>query len=472
MHANTYRGYTSRASPHVPGASAGVRDGWQKRPFLRDRWLTGLCFLLVAASLRQARAQTRPDPFASEVVAVRAKHIETVSKGVMNDGIILIRNGKITAVGTDVKIPVGARVLRADTVMPGIVGAYSQIGLSAVAAPAAPAGFGGGGGGAARSVANPHFKVRDELYPFDENYARLLRSGVTTLALAPGGRGIAGQGVVVRPQAESAEKMPVVPDSPLTINFAPNTQTIQLIRNTFEDALPQPDEDPNGFGSELPPGEEPTGKDDPDPTQGRRRPRPQGGRGPVGNNPATGTPEQRREPVTRALQGIIPTYITCSDPASVLYLLPLLQPYTTLKLVYVVSGAETYKVAEPLGQKKASVILLAELTMEPLTTNRINIPAILAKAGAKVALRPPTDSPEGYQLLRYQVGELIKMGLDRDTALKSITLTPAEMLGIASRVGSIETGRDANLILLDGDPFLTTSRIRTVLLEGKTAYEE
>src|SRR5262249_43520558 len=131
-----------------------------------------------------------------------------------------------------------------------------------------------------------------------------------------------------------------------------------------------------------------------------------------------------------------------------------------------------YKVAKPLGEKKASVVLLAELTNEPLTVNRLNLPAILAKAGAKIALRPPNDSPEGYQVLRYQVGELIKSGLDRDAALRSITLAPAEMLGLASRIGSIETGRDANLILLDGDPFQPTSRIRTVLLEGKIAYEE
>ncbi len=421
------------------------------------------CLSLAVAGGSSASAQARPDPFGEEVIAIRARHIETVGKGVIDDGIIVIRNGKITAVGKDAKIPLGARILLADTVMPGIVGAYSQIGLS-------PAGAAAG----ARAVANPHYRALDELYPYDENYARLARYGVTTLALAPGGRGIAGQGAIVRTQAESIDKMPLGPNGPLSVGFAPNTQTIDLIRQTFDSARPPavgPGGTPRGVSSPQPGEPSAPGNDETQAAQ-RQRQR-QGQRRPAGAaGPVTGSQDARREPIVRALSGATPTFFTCPDPSSVVSLLTLLQPYDTLKPVYILASVESDRVAALLGGKKASLILAAALTLEPLTTNRINIPAILAKAGAKIALRPAADSPEGYSTLRYQVAELMRAGLDRDTALRSITLAPAEMLGVADRLGSIELGRDANLILLDGDPFLPASHIRIVLLEGKTVYEE
>ncbi|MCS6862641.1 MAG: hypothetical protein NZT92_20240, partial [Abditibacteriales bacterium] len=102
------------------------------------------------------------DPFAEEVLAVKAQRIETVSQGAMENGVIVIRNGRIAAIGKDVKIPVGAKIIEAHTVMPGIVGVYSQIGLSrdapTVTLPAGGGRFGGrlsGGGGEGGAASNP-----------------------------------------------------------------------------------------------------------------------------------------------------------------------------------------------------------------------------------------------------------------------------------------------------------------------------
>ena len=180
----------------------------------------------------------------------------------------------------------------------------------------------------------------------------------------------------------------------------------------------------------------------------------------------------RRAPVTRAILGETSAIITCPDAASVLYLLPLLQPYDMLKPSFVISTAETIQVTSALGAIKAGVILPAALTLEPLTRNRLNMPAIFAKAGAKIALRPFEDSPEGYASLRYQVAELVHYGLNRDIALRAITLSPAEMLGVSDRLGSIDVGRDGSLLLLDADPLEPGSRVRTVLLEGRTVFED
>lgn len=432
-----------------------------------------------ALFLASGGAQAAPpaDPFGEEVVAIRAKHIETISKGVIENGVILVRNGKIAAIGKDVKIPVGATILIADTVMPGLVGVDSRIGLTGgLAADPAPGPVRGGGAGqfagAARGVANPHFRVADELYPFDANYARLARAGVTTLALSPSGSAISGQGAVIRPVGDTVEAMTVVPGALLSVSFAANTQTIDLIRSTFEGVRPQPDLNlDDGSDPFAPPfSAQNEASDAGDDTQGRRQ-RP-GGRGtPGAAGPATGNAEERRAPVLKAFNGTIPTFINCPDDASVSYALPLFQAFATLKPVYILNAPDSYRIAYALGAKKASVILSAALVLEPLTTNRINLPAILSKAGAKIACRPPTDDVEGYRGLRFKMGELVKYGLDREVALRAITLTPAEMLGVSDRVGSLDVGRDGNLLLLTGDPLEAGSRLTRVLLEGKVVYE-
>ncbi len=69
------------------------------------------------------------------------------------------------------------------------------------------------------------------------------------------------------------------------------------------------------------------------------------------------------------------------------------------------------------------------------------------------------------------MGELVRAGLDRDTALRAVTLSPAEMLGLDYRLGSLQPGRDANLVILDGDVFDARAGIQRVLIEGKTVYD-
>jgi hypothetical protein len=416
--------------------------------------------LALSCAAGAAQAQARPDPFAESLVAIRARRIETISHGTINNRIIVIRGGKITAVSADAKVPVGAKVLQADTVMPGIVGAYSQMGITNAAVTAA------------RS--DPHLRVSDELYPWDDSYHRLLRAGVTSLALLPTGRGFPGQGAVVRTEAAAADKMPLMPNGPLAIDFSPNTQTIEVIRTTLQSARPPAPAQTAASGNAArpapspdPPDEEPGA--DPDQVRGQRRRQPGAGpRPPVTNASA----DAKRAPVVRAVTGETPTIIVCPDAASVPHLLPLLKGYDTLKPVFVLSSADIWQAAPAFGGVKASVVLPAALSYEPLTRKRLNMPAIFAKAGAKVALRPPHDSPEGYLTLRYQLGELVKFGLDRAMALRAVTLSPAEMLGIADRVGSIDVGRDGNLILLDADVLDPVARVRTVLLEGRVVYEE
>ena len=425
---------------------------------------------LLLGTLPRMAGAAPPDPFANDVKAIKANHIITVSSGIIENGVILVRNGKIVTVckSADVKIPFGTPILHCDTAIPGIVGVTLQMGLSGGgAAPAA-------GGAAARAVANPHFRVVDELYAFDETWPRLVREGVTTLSLVPNGTAIAGQGAVIKPVGATAAEMVVAPNAMLSVQFAANTQTMDLIRSTFEGVRPQPvdpNADPLGdmLGDEAPaPPLEVDSQSAPQVRRGQGR----GGARPGGApGPATGNQLARTEPVLKAFNGAITTLIVCPDNASVAYALPLFAAFEKLDPVFILQATDSNRVAALLGTKNRAVVLPAALQVEPLTTNRVNVVAEFAAAGAKIACRPQTDDVEGYRTLRLQMGQLVKAGLDPDIALSAITLAPARMLGIASRVGSIAAGRDANILLLDGGPFEPTTRIRKVLLEGKVAYD-
>jgi imidazolonepropionase-like amidohydrolase len=109
--------------------------------------------------------------------------------------------------------------------------------------------------------------------------------------------------------------------------------------------------------------------------------------------------------------------------------------------------------------------------LQPFTRRDRNLPAEFVAAGAKLAFVPRSDSQAAYRSWLTDVGSVVRFGLDREVALRALTLEPAEVLGVADRVGSLAAGKDANLILLDGDPLEPATRIQMVILDGKNVYE-
>jgi hypothetical protein len=130
---------------------------------------------------------------------------------------------------------------------------------------------------------------------------------------------------------------------------------------------------------------------------------------------------------------------------------------------------DLYEVIDRLGEGGARVILSPEITLQPFTRRERNLPAEVVSAGAALALVPRSDG--SHATWRADVGHLIRAGLDQQMALRAMTLEPAEVLGLGERLGSIEAGKDANLVLLDGEPFAPGTKIQMVLLEGQNVYE-
>ncbi|MHA2254193.1 MAG: amidohydrolase family protein, partial [Candidatus Kariarchaeaceae archaeon] len=95
---------------------------------------------------------------------------------------------------------------------------------------------------------------------------------------------------------------------------------------------------------------------------------------------------------------------------------------------------------------------------------------VLAKAGVKVALQTDSLTPMNYfPLLPISV---IKEGLSKEEALKCVTINPAEILGLDNRIGSLDPGKDADLVIWDGHPFDYYSKVETVFINGEEVYSK
>jgi len=194
-----------------------------------------LCILLCGLSIEAA---------AEDVIAIKADRIDTVTSGVIENGIIVIADGKIKAIGNDIEIPEAAEIIEVPdkTIFPGLVNPSSRIGLSQSAT---------GGPGS-----NPHYRVVDELYPHQDQYKRVLGAGFTTIGLLPGGKGsamyypgygyffsggspstgITGQGAIVRPTGRSPEEMIVVESGFVMIHFQANDKVKSVIKSALDSA--------------------------------------------------------------------------------------------------------------------------------------------------------------------------------------------------------------------------------------------
>ena len=368
---------------------------------------------------------------AEEIIAIKADRVDTVTSGVIENGIIVIAEGKIKAIGNDVEIPEAAEVIEMPdkTIFPGLVNPSSRIGLSQPAT-----------GGPA---SNPHYRIVDELYPHQDQYKRILGAGFTTIGLLPGERGflryysgygyifsgsspstgITGQGAIVRPTGQKPEEMIVAESGFLMIHFQANDKVKNVIKSALDSAKSK-----------------------------------------------TSSTDPKDQPLINALQGKVPTFVMCNSPGEMLHLIKLLEPYDKMKLV-LIAGSETYRIANELVKKKIPVVLPAQIDFETSTLTRINVPRMLAEAEVKIALRPENDNVRGYEDFLRKVAELVKSGLDPQIAKKAITINPAEMMAIDYRLGNLDVGKDANLLILSGDLLDVGTKIDKVMIEGKIVYE-
>jgi len=384
-------------------------------------------------------------PGIAEVTAVKAGKILTISGEPITDGVILIENGKIVEIGTGIEIPEDAAVIDAgkSVVMPGLVDASAVQPVR-------------GDLNEQSSEITPTLRISDALDPQSKALKRVVQTGVTTLFVSPGRQNvIGGLGVVVKPAGKIPQQMIVKDEAALRIvmdldstegnripwreppiNFyyrRPGTRMaiIWMLRKSFFDAQQQADT------------------------------------------------EQIKDPnlavLSAALKDEIPIHVNARRAIVIRAALKVADEYG-LKLI-LQECTEGYKVAGQLAERKIPVVLgpfyYYPGNMGQYSEGRKvnwNNAGILAEAGVKVALS------SGEQLGSIDILTAatfaVRHGMNPDEALKAITITPAEILGVSDRVGSLEKGKDADIIVLSGDPLNVTTRVERVILNGKTVYQQ
>jgi len=141
--------------------------------------------------------------------------------------------------------------------------------------------------------------------------------------------------------------------------------------------------------------------------------------------------------------------------------------------IFYVESKKTYDLeVDGIGDRKCRVVMEPILSYYPGTMRERNLPAELSRAGAKLVLIPRSDALPDHKTWLANTGELVNAGLDRQVALRALTLEPAELLGVEKRVGSLEKGKDANLLFVNGDPFQPSTRIQAVMIEGQVVFGE
>lgn len=172
------------------------------------------------------------------------------------------------------------------------------------------------------------------------------------------------------------------------------------------------------------------------------------------------------EALLPVLSGKVPLIVTVHRASDILTILHLADEFHVR--IILSQATEGYKVAGEIAKRKVPVIV-GPLTQPPgileMAGARMDNAAILARRGVKLAFM--TGSAHNVRNLPVEAGLAVAYGLPYDTALRALTLSPAEIFGIGRFIGSLTPGKDADLVIWEGDPLEPTTRVHKVFINGK-----
>lgn len=397
----------------------------------------------------------------AQKIAIVAGKLYTMGSGPQGQpGVVLIDNGKITAVNAGSNVPAGYTAMQAAYVTPGLIDAKTTAGISgAYNIPADQDQDEETDPNTADVRAMDSFNPREKLL----EYINTL--GVTTVQSAPGiSNPVAGQAGIfktVGPKTigPTVDELAVKPVSAIVFNLgespkqtygkkdkAPTTRmmTALIIRKALLDAQAyQKKWDEWNHGEKKDPSRQPA-------------------------------IDLKSEAVAKALRGEVPAIFNAYRADDIDTAIRLASEF---KLKFILSSVtEGYLEPEVIRQSGAPVLVGPTLErLASMETNNASIenPAILAQAGVPVALM---TGFEGYvpknRVLLFEAGVASANGLGFEGALRAATIDSAKILGIADRVGSLEPGKDGDVVLYDGDPFEYMSHVTAVLVNGKVSYQQ
>lgn len=409
-------------------------------------------------------ASPAPPAASGSLLAVRVGRAETITQGTLEHAVILVEGGKIVEVGEDLPIERGIPVLdRPDWVVtPGLVNCYSRAGMDSRAG----------------TAFEPDAMAASELYARQEIYRALLEAGVTTLGLYPAGSGIPGQAVAVKPRGTSAEEMTLADGVYLKVVLESSSSSKRMLRKGFAD-LDKYDEKVAKAREKWEKEQEKKSKkkkskkdddkasaDDDKGSRSSSRKKDDGAFVPP-------EPDAKVKPFQALREGTLHALMRIQKAGDYLHLLDVIEDEEIdwALRVRLRDDIDLFEVKDKIGERGLRVVLEPVITLEPNTRRERNLPAELARAGAHVALIPRQDTVRGHEQWLQDVGLIVAAGMERDAALAAVTLEPAHVLGLEDRLGSLDKGKDANLVFWSADPLEPVARVEAVMLDGEFVYE-
>jgi imidazolonepropionase-like amidohydrolase len=387
------------------------------------------------------------------MIAIINGKVHTVSQGVLEPGTILVDDeGLIAAIGPDLDLADGTEVIDAAdlNVFPGFVDAHTHLGIWEEGVGRAFL-----DGNEATDPVTPHVRALDAINPRDQGLADARGAGVTTVCVTPGSaNAICGQAVIIKTAGEVVDRMVVRQPAGLKMALGENPKSVYkprdkmpstrmgtaaLIRETLVKTQNYLDKQARAAGD---PDKEPPDED------------------------------LKLEAVALALRGELPARIHAHRADDILTALRLGEEFRLQ--VVVEHCTEGHKVAVELAEAGVPALVgptLSSRSKVELRELSFATAGELARAGVTVALI--SDHPfVPIQYLPLCGGLAMRDGLDEEIALRSITLTPAEILGVADRVGSLEPGKHADLAIYRGHPFYDVqARCQLTMVQGQVVYD-
>lgn len=459
---------------------------------LRMLHTTAVFATLLGLAATAAAQDARP-------VAFTNARLYTLEGEPIEHGTLLVRDGKIAELGADVAVPAGARIVdcKGDSIMPGLVSAYSHVGLINDQAQrpqpmqqgrrgrrgGPPMETGGGRGGAVNAAAT---KVTDKLYAQQPAFGELLRAGVTTLALTPIGNGLPGLGARLSPDGGNLQDLVADDAAFVYVGMAMDSAVKKLLKEQFEKAaqlVEQRKKPPEPAKPETAPAPKPPEPAKPEAgKEGSEPPKPEPPKPDAAKEAARPAPppkpkDQNLEVLADLLEGKRRAMLEIGSAAELLHWFHAVGndvkfPRCLLNTRYDSSQGTIDTVIDEVKKLSATAVLLPP-TMSTLPRSRYLVhPAkTLHDAGIDIGFVIGANR-DGVRTTMFQLLELVRYGLPADVALKGVTLVPAKMLGVDAEVGSLKVGKQANLLLFRGDVLDPTSELRSVWLRGVEVTEQ
>ena len=431
---------------------SAIKPTWSGRP----RPLPLILLLVLLSSMLSARAFTQDKP-----VALKGGKILTVTHGTIENGVIIMQGGKITAVGaaSSINVPSGAQVIDTTgmTVYPGLIDSETQLGLTEISA---------------ENMTNDLVERSDEIMPhmhtaeaFHAESALIpvaRMNGITNAVVAPEGADtLPGQDSFIQLAGASATEMLLIRDNAMPLNFTGDErrnkggfdkQKFPATRMGLAAQLRQAFLDAQDYKSKWNDYE----RKKADAAQSKEK-KPE---------PMAPKRDLKLEALLPYLEGKKTLVLAAEGPSDLQTAVSLANEF---KLKFVLNHiSHSQPVLDYIASLKVPVIVgpIYEAPKEDERYDTVySLPAQLYKRGVKIVFA--SYSAHNVRNLPDAAGFASAFGLPYDEALKAITINAAEVWGVADQIGSLEVGKTANVVVANGDPLDVKTDVKQVFIRGR-----